>query len=157
MNPLILAHRQKLDFLFGRASSLPSVVDQSEWSKYLCVLVAGFVEESLRVLLEDYCAKHAAQNLQRFVSSELREVTNCKTGRIASILNRFDPVWEKEFLSQIEANSRVIDEIKNAIDSVVSNRHLIAHGKSVGLGYVAISSYYNSVKKAVETLEAIIN
>jgi len=132
MNRLILAHRQKLDHLFAQVATLSSISDQGEWSKYLCVLVSGFVEESLRVLLEEYCSTKGPTSLQRFISRELSEITNCKTGKIASVLNRFDPTWETEFLQQIQAKSLLADEIKNALDSVVSNRHLIAHGKSVG-------------------------
>jgi hypothetical protein len=156
MNLLVLAHRQRLDALFSRVSSFSSPADQSEWSRYLCVLVSGFVEESLRVLLEEYSKNHASQIIQSFVSSELKEITNCKAGKITSILRKFDPAWETNFLNEIQTNSRVVDEIKNSIDSVITNRHLIAHGKSVGINYSTISNYYSNVKRAVAILEAII-
>jgi len=48
------------------------------------------------------------------------------------------------------------DQIKTSIDNVVENRHKIAHGKSIGMSYHNILSYYNNVKKAVEILEEII-
>lgn len=156
MNSFVLAHRQRIDALFGRVSSFSSPADQGEWSKYLCVLVSGYVEESLRVLLEEYSKNHASHNIQSFVSSELKEITNCKASRITNILRKFQPVWETDFLNEIQANSRVVDEIKNSIDGVISNRHLIAHGKSVGINYSTISNYYRNVKKAVEILETII-
>jgi hypothetical protein len=156
MNRQVLSHRQRLDTLFSRASSFSNPADQSEWSKYLCVLVSGFVEESLRVLLEEYCKSHASQNILSFVSSELKDITNCKTGKITTILRRFNPAWEATFLNQIQANSRIAGEIKDSIDSVISNRHLIAHGKSVGISYSTVSQYYSNVKKAVATLEAVI-
>lgn len=156
MNVRVLAHRQRIDALFRRVSSFSDPVDQSEWSKYLCVLVSGFIEESFRVLLEEYSKHHASQSIQSFVSSELKDTTNCKTNKITSILARFNPIWEADFLAEIQVNSRIVDEIKNSIDGVVSNRHLIAHGKSVGIGYSTIFRYYQNVKKAVEVLEIVI-
>ena len=44
MNSFVLAHRQRIDALFGRVSSFSSPADQGEWSKYLCVLVSGYFE-----------------------------------------------------------------------------------------------------------------
>lgn len=156
MNVKVFAHRQRIDALFSRVSSFSNPSDQGEWSKYLCVLVSGFVEESLRVLLEDYSKNHASQSIQNFVTSELKDVTNCKTGKITMILAKFNPVWADDFLNQIQANSPIDGQIKDSIDGVVSNRHLIAHGKSVGISYSTISAYYNNVKAAVATLESVI-
>jgi|SRR6185369_1901057 len=156
MNPLILSHRQRIDTLFAQVASIPDPATQAEWSKYLCILVSGFIEESLRVLLEEYTSTRATPVIRAFVSKEVRGITNCKTSKISAILQRFDPRWETDFLDQIEARSRITDEIKNSLDSVVNNRHLIAHGKNVGLGYAAVSNYYRNVKRAIETMEAVI-
>lgn len=156
MNPSILSHRQRIDTLFGKVASVADPAAQAEWSKYLCVLVSGFIEESLRVLLEEYTLTHASPVIRAFVSREVKEITNCKTSKIISILQRFDPKWESDFLDQIQARSRIIDEIKNSLDSVVSNRHLIAHGKNVGLRYTTVATYYTNVKRAVETMDSVI-
>jgi hypothetical protein len=156
MNPAIIAHIRKIDILFGKISSISDPKDQSEWAKYLCVLVSGFIEESARVLLEQYCKNCAAVKVQNFVIGELGELTNCKTNKIKTILCKFSPAWEKEFIEEIDKRSRVVGEIKNSVDSVVANRHLIAHGRSVGITYSTISSHYKSVKIAVEVLERVI-
>ncbi|MFB2835791.1 MAE_28990/MAE_18760 family HEPN-like nuclease [Floridanema evergladense] len=156
MNRLILSHRQKLDNLFARISSITTPADQSEWSKYLCVLVSGFIEESLRVLLEEYTKKRASSNIQNFVEKQISNITNCKTSRIIEILGKFSQDWADEFVDQIQTKSSMKDEIKNSIDSVISNRHDIAHGRNVGITYARISAYYSNVKKTIEILEDII-
>jgi len=156
MTPSIVAHRQRIDNLFKKAASIADRAEQAEWAKYLCVLVSGYIEESLRVLLDQYIRRRAAPVIQNFVWGEIKDITNCKTSKIASVLQRFNPTWENDFLNDIQAKSRIVDEIKNSVDSVIANRHLIAHGKNTGLGYAAISTYYENVKKAVETLDAVI-
>lgn len=150
MNPSILAHRQRIDNLFKKVALFEELEIKSEWSKYLCILVSGFIEESLRVLLEKYCENKASANIQKFVGKKINDITNCKTEKIKRILLEFSSDWANEFTNKIN------DQIKTAIDNVVENRHKIAHGKSIGMSYHNISSYYNNVKKAVEILEEII-
>ena len=156
MNSYILSHRQRIDNLFKKVASISNPSDQSEWSKYLCVLVSGFIEESLRVMLEEYTKTHSATNIQNFVENQIVSITNCKTSRILEILRKFSQGWADDFSNQIQTQSLKPDEIKNSIDSVISNRHNIAHGRNGGITYATISNYYNSIKKAVEILDDII-
>jgi hypothetical protein len=150
MNPSILAHRQRIDNLFKKVALFEELEIKSEWSKYLCILVSVFIEESLRVLLEKYCENKASANIQKFVGKKIDNITNCKTEKIKRILLEFSSDWENEFTNKIN------DQIKTAIDNVVQNRHKIAHGKSIPMSYHNILNYYNNVKKAVEILEEII-
>ncbi|MEY2911461.1 MAG: hypothetical protein RLZZ184_770 [Cyanobacteriota bacterium] len=150
MNPSILAHRRKIDNLFEKVACFEELAIKSEWSKYLCILVSGFIEESLRVLLEKYCENKAPANIQKFVVKKIDNITNCNTGKIKGILDDFSSDWGNEFTNKIN------DQIKTAIDNVVQNRHKIAHGKSIPMSYHNILNYYNNVKKAVEILEEII-
>lgn len=156
MNLHILSHRQRIDTLFSKVASISNPADQSEWSKYLCVLVSGFIEESLRVLLEEYTRTHSAPNIQNFVEKQIGNITNCKTSRILEVLSKFSQDWANDFSNQIQATSSIADEIKNSIDSVIANRHDIAHGRNVGITYTRISNYYNNIKKAVDILDTII-
>ncbi|TVP55819.1 MAG: hypothetical protein EA343_24710 [Nodularia sp. (in: Bacteria)] len=150
MNQSILAHRQKIDNLFNKVAYFTEPEIKSEWSKYLCILVSGFIEESLRVLLEKYCEDKASPNIQKFVTKQIESITNCKTSRITEILGKFSPIWQSEFTNKIG------DQIKDSIDSVVTNRNTIAHGRSVGMTYNSVFNWYKNVKKAVEILEEII-
>jgi hypothetical protein len=156
MNPRILSHKQKIDELFSSVSTVTNPQDQSEWAKYLCVLVSGFIEQSIRVLLEEYCKKRADLTIQKYVIRQIGDITNCKTNKIREILGKFSDGWKSDFDREIEAKSRVIDQIRNSLDSVVANRHDIAHGKSVGMSYSTISRWYDSVKVAVDVLEDIV-
>jgi RiboL-PSP-HEPN len=156
MNSHILSHRQRIDTLFSKVASISNPADQSEWSKYLCVLVSGFIEESLRVLLEEYTRTHSAPNIQNFVEKQIGNITNCKTSRILEVLSKFSQDWANDFSNQIQTRSSITDEIKNSIDSVIANRHDIAHGRNVGITYTRMYTYYNNIKKAVDILDDII-
>ena len=151
MNRAILSHRQRLDHLFRKVSSVTDPASQSEWSKYLCVLVSGFIEESLRVLLEEYVdSSYSPGEIKSFIGQHLKNITNCKTGRIIEILSKFSVDWSDDFESQTS------QRIKDSINSVVATRHDIAHGKNTGVTYTTISGYYSEVKKAIDILENIV-
>lgn len=156
MNPLINAHQQRIDSLFTRVSASATPFDQSEWSKYLCVLISGFIEQSFRVLLEDYSVHHSSPRIQKFVSKEVERITNCKTEKIKSTLRKFDSRWEEDFVVKISSEGMSSDEIKASIDSIVATRHAIAHGRSVGVTYASVLGYYKNAKKAVVILDSII-
>lgn len=152
MNPRILSHCQRIDNLFSRVASFDDPKDKSEWSKYLCILVSGYIEESLRVLLEDYASerKNASSPIKNFVLKQIKNITNCKTQKILDTLDSFDSSWKDAF------EEKITPEIKDSIDSIVANRHAIAHGKNTGITYTTVTNYYKNIKKAIEILEDII-
>jgi len=49
--------------------------------------------------------------------------------------------------------SFVAGERKDAVDSVVANRHQIAHGQDVGLTLIRIMGYYAHVSETIDFLE----
>ena len=148
----IVRYKHHLDSLFEKG---PSLADDPEllanWAKYLCVLVSGFVEESVRVLVLKYAKSKAAPEIGHFVSCRIREFHNAKMSNILTLLEDFS----KELRSQIESATE--GELKDAVDSVVQNRHLIAHGRSTGITFVTIKDYYKRVLSVVEYLEIALD
>jgi RiboL-PSP-HEPN len=63
---------------------------------------------------------------------------------VQEVLGSFDADWQKT----IEAF--LVDEFKDAVDSVVNLRNKIAHGESVGVTYQTISEYYIRVQRVVD-------
>jgi len=122
-NQKIVSHKQKLDALFAKTKDLNSDAELiAHWSRYLCVLVSGFV-------------------------AKLKIFTNAKTNKILDLVAEFGNDFREELAKVLT------DELKDSVDSVVSNRHLIAHGQDVGIGIATIKKYYSSVVTAVEELE----
>ncbi|MFV0467412.1 MAG: HEPN domain-containing protein [Dysgonomonas sp.] len=156
MHIQIQSHIQKLDHLYSKVEGILDPNDKTEWSKYLCVLTAGLIEESFRVLLLNHAKNNSSIEIQRFLEAEIKRITNCKTTRILEILTKYDPIWCTNFQEEIKLRSNVDNEIKDSIDSVVQNRHMIAHGKSVGISYSILNKYYSFVKKAIQILDNTI-
>lgn len=147
-NKRIVGHKQKLDALFAKTKDLGEDAELiAHWSRYLCVLVSGFVEASVRTLIADYTSSRSAPEIAHFVGSKLKMFTNAKTNKILDLVAEFGNEYKEELAKALT------EEIKDAVDSVVGNRHLIAHGNDVGIGIATMKNYYSSVVKAVEELE----
>ena len=146
----ILAHRQKIENIFKKVDTLPKDVEiQSHWAKYLCVLISGYLEKSIRMLYSNYARNTANANVARFVDNNLKSFQNPKMEKILDIARSFNPEWETQLRSATEG------ELKDAIDSIVSNRHLIAHGLDVGLTIIRIRNYYERASKIVDLIEKL--
>jgi hypothetical protein len=138
---------KRLDATFKRASGATGDLElSSDLAKYLCVLVSGFLEQSIIELLLEYIRIHAHTSVHQHMEPRLRQFTTAKTHRIIELFGSFDANWRKDL------EDYLVDQLKDAIDSVVANRHNIAHGKSVGLTISRVQTYYERVKDVVDHL-----
>ena len=142
----VFRHKQRLDYLFQQVSGITDEEMKSHWARYLCVLVAGFIENSLRIMLVKYAAAKAHPNVANYVNNRIKNITNLNNEKMKQLLGSFNSDWEKI----IEEN--ILDDQKEAIDSILANRHQIAHGQSVGITYARVNQYYAKVVRTVEII-----
>jgi len=141
-------HQQRLDALFGRVPrSADDIELQSEWAKYLCVLVSGFLEKSVTALYGAYAKAKANPNVASFVENRLRGFQNPNMENILKIAGSFSTEWRSTLEHSTEG------ELKDAVDSIYRNRNRIAHGEYSGITYTQIQQYYQSAIKVVSLIE----
>lgn len=121
---------------------------QAHWAKYLCVLSAGFLENALHAIYINYCSSGANPKVARFTGRELARVQNPKTVKFLEIAQAFSPAWQSELKTFVEDAGR-----KDAIDSIMSNRHRIAHGKDTDISLVRVRDYLGKSIEVVEFIE----
>jgi hypothetical protein len=139
--------KQKLDATFGRASKLVPLDDAellSDFARYLCVLVAGFLEQSVIELTLEHVRNHSEASVQGYAENRLRQFTTANAQRITDLIGTFDAGWRSDL------ESYLVDERKAAVDSVVALRHNIAHGRYVGVTMATVKEYYPRVKHVVD-------
>lgn len=144
----IHGHQQRIDAVFARAAALhndPELL--ADHAKYLCVLVSGFIEKSLSEVVLEHARRVGAPSLQRFVEANTGRFTNANSERVLQLLATFDPEWRREI------EGVLVDEYKDAFDSVVSLRHRIAHGSSVGVTFVRMKDYFAAIVEVIEKIQ----
>jgi len=145
----IAQHRSRIDAVFSRAKQLEYTADpetRADFAKHLCVLVSGYLERAVAEMLMEHSRKNGAPSLQLFVESNTRNFTNANCEKLKKLLGNFSPDWRTR-LERV-----LVDEVKDAVDSLVANRHIIAHGGSVGITYIRVLSYYKHVQVVVNLI-----
>lgn len=148
---LLASQHQRLAWLLGQAKHFNSEQFelQAHWARYLCVLAAGFIENALADIYSAYARSAASPSISNYVEATLGKVQNPKSKIFFQTAWAFNTEWEdtlKEFLDK--------DGRREAIDSIMANRHLIAHGKDSGISLVRVSEY---LEKSVQVIEFIEN
>lgn len=146
----IHSHQQRIDAVFERTGHLVDDLElQADQARYLCVLVSGFIEKAMCEVVFEHARRVGAPSLQRFVEAHAGRFTNANSEKVLQLLGTFDPDWRREVAVIL------VDEYKDAFDSVVSLRHQIAHGSSVGVTYVRIKNYFHAITHIIERIQRI--
>lgn len=146
--------RDRIDRAFSLIDQIP--LDQYELrsllAKLLCIFVSGFLERAVRELAMERCRKSSDRTVQSFVSSQLAKFTNPNTERILQLVGSFD------LKSRESAELFIVDEKKEAINSINGLRNAIAHGDDLEtLTYVRIKGYYDSLDPVIRFLADIFD
>jgi hypothetical protein len=140
---------QKLEDLIARSqrASGDDLELLSHWAKYLCILSAGLIENALTQVYGDFVGRAASEPVANFARATLSKIQNPKTARYIEVARSFKPAWEADLTSFVDENGR-----RDAIDSIMANRHLIAHGKDSGVTLVRVRDW---LQRAVEVIDFV--
>ena len=143
--------RQQLDTAFSRARGLEADTELlSDFARYLCVLVSGFVEQATIELLIEYVRIHSDPPIQRHVERSVRHLANLKAQRLIEVVGAFDPNWRGAL------ETFIVDEYKDALDGIVDLRNGVAHGRDVGVTLRRVDDYYTRVKKIIDRVADLL-
>lgn len=139
-------YKQKLDALFEKVDAIDDLELKSEWACYLCARTSGFVETSVESILSEYAEEKSTSEVANYVASTLERFTSANRANIAAVLRRFDESWTSQF------EERMTGSLPGSLNSVISNRHRIAHGDDVSLSYVRMKDFYVDVVEVVKII-----
>jgi len=143
--------KQRLDATFERIDEIDSVAIevQSDFAKYLCVLVSGFLERSIVELVQEHARRKGPLTLSNFVENRTKRFPNPKPDKIRQLLGSFDSRWH------LEVDEFLRNEVQDAINSIVSNRHLIAHGYRSDITVNEVRRHYQVIQKLVKKVQSV--
>ena len=122
---------------------------QGHWARYICVLSAGYVENSVREIYGCYIKKNSySPAVIRYAIKQLDGVQNPRPEKLVKIAAAFDLAWGRDLDIYLNQNYR-----SDAVNSIMSNRHLIAHGRSSNITVGQVSLYLGKVVEIAEFME----
>jgi hypothetical protein len=143
--------KRQLDAYFTRAiaGALPEEV-QSDLAKHRAVLVCGFVERSVEIVVMEKIQHRAQPRVLSFIRGYFKIGRNYDCEAIAQLLDRFDVGWGRKFRDFFKAR----DDLVQALHSAYDLRNSIAHGGDGNRGLLGVRDLYVSAKAVVDGLEA---
>jgi hypothetical protein len=142
---------QRLRSLIQRtvSASFQDLELQAHWGRYLCILVAGFLENALTEIYTDFAKDAASEPVASFAGATLARIQNPNAQRFLDTARAFSRSWAEELDQFLEEEGR-----RDAIDSIMANRHQIAHGRDSGITIARVNSYLERCVEVVEFIEA---
>ncbi len=146
--------RRRLKAVFERAEQLAELPDPSEiqadYSRYLCVLVSGFVERSVAEIISAYAQDKTAAPLRSFLDTSLKRLQNVDVERLLNTIGSLDAGWRSELEAYIN------DERKAALNSIVGLRNEIAHGGGSSVSLRQVAKYWEAVQEIIDKVEELL-
>ncbi len=146
------AQVDRLDPLLKRtgAATGENIELMGHWGRYLCVLVAGFLENALRELYSSYVRRVASPSVANYSAKTLEHILNPKASKFVEIARGFNEDWAEELESFLDGEG---ERRRNAINSIMNNRHQIAHGKMPGISVARVKEYLSGSVEVIEFIE----
>lgn len=148
MTPTYHNSDHKIDYLLKKFRD-PMFDDytRAHIANYACVLLSGLIETAIRDIISNHCETKSIPSIANFVKSRLDRFQNPDPESVSKLLSSFDT----GITDRLEIHWS--NEIKDAIGSIVGNRHLIAHGRDTALTLVRVSEWFKSARKFIRFLE----
>lgn len=141
---------QRIKWLIDQTaiSSMEQLEIQAHWGQYLCILVSGFLENAIGEIYSEYAKQASSEPVAKYVSNVVMHIRNPKAQKFVDTAKGFKGEWGDNLESYLSNEGR-----KEAIDGIMANRHLIAHGQSSGITVTRVKIYLERCVEVIEYLE----
>ncbi|WP_189420113.1 HEPN domain-containing protein [Streptomyces griseoviridis] len=122
----------------------------SHYARYLCVLVSGFVEQSVKELVTEYCRNRSAEPIQRYVGSQLKRLRNIDSEKLKQLIESYSVDWWRIILDKYP------DQLES-IGSIATVRNNVSHGGDAGITMSTIRQYFNDACVLMDELSDLFD
>lgn len=141
-----------LDNLIRKIDGVDDDEIKSSLIQLLCIRVSGLLEVFLKTRISEYSKGKVPKEINHFLTAKFKDITNLKTSKLQDVLTAFSPEWAERFTEYIDDN----EQKKTSLDSIIAQRHHIAHGHPSNLGATMMYQYYDDIKQIVCFLDGVI-
>lgn len=120
--------------------------------KLFCIRTSGLLEVFFKTRISEYFKTKVPNEISRFLTSKFKDITNLKTSKLVEVLSSFSTDWSEKFSSYIDEH----EQMKSSLDSIISQRHAIAHGQPSCINEKDMYQYYDDVKAIVVFIDGVI-
>lgn len=137
----------------GKLLPLDDAETIGHWGRYACVTSTGYIEVALRLVIQNHVQSKATTEVAAYVVRDVEGIQNPKAEKMVKVLRCFSDRWADAMETYFTANP----EVKDAIDSLMANRHLIAHGRPCSISLGRVAGYFEHADQAIEFIDGLLN
>ena len=114
--------------------------------KFGTVLICGFVERSVEVVILERLRSRAHPRILKFVKSHFQRGTNFNCNAIENLLDRFESNWKQAFATFVGEHEKEAEGLR----STYSVRNSVAHGGNANVSARALRDWCTDSKTIVD-------
>ena len=140
-----------------RITAMPPFDDGVRYlTHYALIKASGTAEFVYRSIVADYFSALSNSRIDTYLDAAIRQGSmSAKYSNMCKLLGKFDEQWQSNFKSAVKAHPNS-QRIIAASDSLVTNRHDFAHGKTPTATFNDIKNYYFDVLELIKILDSIV-
>jgi len=124
--------------------------DEDRFAQLVAIWASGYLEATCRELLLGYARGRAENSVIGYVGWHLDRVRSPNTGRMTAEIGKFDPGVARELRQFAE------ERIGHGIDSIVSMRHSVAHGRPPDMSLDRILKQFDEAREFAAKMEELL-
>lgn len=125
-------------------------------TKYALIKSCGTIEYVYRALVADYFDRSNLTQVPTYIDKTVRNGSMSATyDNMSGLLGKFDENWKRNFknaVSQHPDSQRII----SSANSLVTNRHQFAHGKTPTATFNDIKQYYTDALELIRIMDSVV-
>ena len=137
----------------GKSLPLDNAEKNGHCGRYASITSTGYIEVALRLVIQLHVQSKATAEIAAYVVKDMEGVQNPKAEKIVKVLRCFSDTWANAMDSYFTTNP----EVKEAIDSLMANRHLIAHGRPCSISLGRVGMYFEKADEAIQFIDDMLN
>ncbi|WP_254587428.1 HEPN domain-containing protein [Streptomyces sp. AC04842] len=130
---------------YHRSLSLVEIEIQEDLHKYMCIRLAGYLEQLMFEAVTGYIASSSGGPAGSFAMSWFKKSPNLTPDALVALIGRFGEAWKAELEAFLDD-----DERRNNLGLLLAVRNKVAHGRSYSGGKMNVANY----KDLVDSLHA---
>jgi len=148
ISPLLQSKKKQIDILISEIDAFSGdPLIKAYLTYYLCVRISGFVEDCVRTIFSSYADANSSAHARSYIAAKLSKFPNPSMEAIFALAKEFNMTWSDDLKKKIPVPRRL------SLNSVVNNRHTIAHGGTSSITLNDIKRYYQDIIVIVQTIE----
>lgn len=146
MHPLDMRFKQLQAYVEKTCLEASSDEMRGHLYKFGLILICGYIEQSVRIIVMERLDKRAHPRVLNFVKSHFERGMNCNCATIEEILGRFDIGWRDRFCEFLNDNP----DVRDGVASCYAVRNSVAHGGAQSLGSARLNELLQIGRRLVE-------